>query len=520
MPRGRNARLGSRLLAAAAAGALTALALPRASLWVLGWLGPVPLFVALDESETGAEAAALGLAAGLAYHAVVLHWIYATCRFARMPPAAGVLALCALSGALALNWALIGWAGRSLARGLPRVLRPLIWAAVWTAVSYACARWTPRVGVDLLSYTQGPNLALLQAGSWGGPGLVGFLVLLVGASLAEAWRDAGAGEASGSAVAALSASLALTAGVWAHGTWVLLNRRPVPGPTARVEILQPAVDQYHKWDMAYVGEIMADFDGLEGLPHGKAPALTVWPETAVPSWTPRRQAAPAAARWAKTLGDEQLVGIIARPEGDSGPANAAQLVEPDGRVSGVYEKRVLVPYGEYVPFRNLIPRFVIDHWLMILDQFGDMSAGAPDQPLLPTALGPVGVTICYEAMFPRLARLDAARGARVIVNITNDGWYKETWGPYQHFAVNALRAIENRVFVIRSGNTGISAVIDPWGEVIAETSLGARTRLDAEVPLADPFPARSFYARHGDWLGAVCLALTLLLLLRRAAARS
>jgi apolipoprotein N-acyltransferase len=518
MPRGRNARL-VRLLAAAAGGALTALALPRASLWVLGWLGPVPLFAALNGAESDAEAAGLGFLGGFVFHAVVLHWIYTTCLFAKMPPAAGALALGLLSGVLGIDWALTGWAGRALSRGLPRAVRPLVWAAVWTALAFAAARWTPRLGVDLLSYTQGPNLALLQAGSWGGPGLVGFLVLLVSASLAEAWRDAQDGTPGGPAVPALSVSLALSAAVWAHGAWVLLNRRPVEGPTARVEVLQPAVDQYHKWDLAYVQEILSGFDGLEALPHGAKPALTVWPETSVPRITPRRDAAPEAARWAKTLGDEQLAGIIAGPEGGRGPANAAQLVDPDGRVSGVYEKRILVPYGEYVPFRNLIPRFVIDHWLQVLDQFGDMSAGAPDQPPLSTALGPTGVTICYEAMFPRLSRLDAKNGARVLINITNDGWYKDTWGPYQHFAVNALRAIENRVWVIRSGNTGISAVIDPYGEVVGETQLGARTRLDAEIPMTDAFPERSFYARHGDWLGWACLGLTVLLLLRLAAYR-
>ena len=108
-------------------------------------------------------------------------------------------------------------------------------------------------------------------------------------------------------------------------------------------------------------------------------------------------------------------------------------------------------------------------------------------------------------MFPRLARADAERGARFVVNVTNDGWYKDTWGPYQHFQANVYRAIENRVTVLRSGNTGISGVIDPWGVVTARLDLNERGRLDAEVPLADPFPGRSFYARHGDWFGALCL---------------
>jgi len=94
-----------------------------------------------------------------------------------------------------------------------------------------------------------------------------------------------------------------------------------------------------------------------------------------------------------------------------------------------------------------------------------------------------------------------------LANITNDGWYKETWGPYQHFYVNVFRAIENRVYVLRAANTGISAVIDPWGRVITSLPLNVRGRLDAKIPLKDPFPLRSFYARHGDWFGFLCLIL-------------
>jgi apolipoprotein N-acyltransferase len=244
--------------------------------------------------------------------------------------------------------------------------------------------------------------------------------------------------------------------------------------------------------------------------------LVVWPETSIPRWTPRGEAVPEAARWAKAQGATHLVGIVSK----EGPANAVQLVGPDGTVKGFYAKRELVPFGEYVPFRALFPRFVIDRWLTILDNFGDMSAGPKDPPLLSTPFGATAVTICYEATFPRWARRDAARGARLLVNVTNDGWYKDTWAPSEHMTMNVFRAIENRVTEIRSGNTGISAVVDPWGVVTASLPLGARGRLDADVPLGDPFPARSFYTRHGDWLGTLCLLLAALACLRRASVRA
>jgi apolipoprotein N-acyltransferase len=515
MPRGRSAQLSA---AAAAGAALVALALPRAGFWPFGWFALGPLFFAANSASTRRGAAAAGFWAGFAYHAVVLHWIFATCRFARIPVPVALLAWAALAGALALNWALVALLGRWLSETGSRVLRPWTWALAWTAVAAASGWWTPRLAVDVLAYTQWPNLGLIQAGAWGGPYLVGFALVLVNSALAEAWLDARAG-ASGPALAPLSLGLALAAALWAHGETLLLHRPTDPGTTARVEILQPAIDQYRKFDDRFVEEILDGYEELLARPSDRAPALVVWPETSLPIWLKRTTAAPPAARWAARQGAEHLVGIVASGEGFPGPANAVQLVEPNGVVAGVYVKRELVPFGEYVPLRSLVPRFVVENWLAFLDAMGDLQAGAPEQPLLATAFGATSVTICYEAMFPRWARRDAARGARLLVNVTNDGWYKDTWGPYQHFEANVFRAIENRITVIRSGNTGISAVIDPWGVVTAKLDLNERGRLDADVPLSDPFPARSLYARRGDWLGALCLLLTLALGARRALIR-
>ena len=505
MPRGRLGQLSAAALGAA----LAALALPPYAFWPLGWFGLAPLFLAAGACERRRDAALIGLAAGLAYHAVVLNWIYSTCLFARIPALVAGLVWLALSAFLGLNWALAAFLGRWLSGSTPRALRPWLWALVWTAVAAASGRWTPRIAVDLPAYTQSPNLAFLQSLSWGGPHLLGFVLALFNAALAEAWLDSKTSK-WGAAAWPLSAAVLLAAGVWAHGLSVLAGRPADPGAAARVEILQPCVDQYQKWDQAFVDGILADLDALLAAPRAVRPALVVWPETCIPRWVSRGTAAVEGARWAKALGAAQLVGIIARPEGGAGPANGVQLVAPDGEVAGFYAKRELVPFGEYVPFRGLIPRYVTSNWLAVLDQLGDMSPGAADQPFFSTPFGPLAVTICYEAMFPRWSRRDAARGASVLVNVTNDGWYKDTWGPYQHFGANVMRAIETRTTVIRSGNTGISAVIDPYGVVTAKLDLNIRGRLDADVPLRDAFPGRSFYARHDDWFGALCVALLVL----------
>ncbi len=507
MPRGRLASL----ILAAFGGALAALGLPSLGLWVFAWFGLVAMIVAANAAPTARRAALFGFGAGFAYHAVALHWMYATCRFAQVPAVASALAVIALSAILGASWAAVAALARHLSEGFPRAARPWLWALCWTAVASAASRFTPRFGVDLLGYTQWPNLGLLQAGSWGGPHLLDFVLLFFNAALAETWLDARERRA-------LVVASALAAGVWAHGAAVLAARPQSRGPSARVEILQPRVDQYHKWDDSWIQEILAGYDELLARPRPAPPALVVWPETAIPRWSRRGEPVPEAARWAVKLGAPQLVGIIAAADRDGGPANAVQLIAPDGKIDGSYAKRQLVPFGEFVPLRRFVPRFVVDRWLMILDNLGDLEAGSPRQPLLETAWGPTAVTICYEAIFPRWPRFDAARGARLLVNITNDAWYLDTWGPRQHYRVNRFRAIENRLSVIRAGNNGVSAVIDPWGVTTAELGLNARGRLDAEVPLVDAFPARSFYSRHGDWLGALCLLLVLLAALRRGPA--
>jgi apolipoprotein N-acyltransferase len=213
---------------------------------------------------------------------------------------------------------------------------------------------------------------------------------------------------------------------------------------------------------------------------------------------------PLVSDWARKLGAPQIVGVVS--QGLDGLRRcSALLVGADGRVAGTYHKRQLVPFGEWVPFK-----FLADH-IGILNQMGDLVPGAARQDLLRTPLGTTAVGICYEATFPRWNRADAERGAVAVINVTNDGWYKDTWGPHLHFGSNFFRAIENRVSVVRCGNTGISGVIDPWGFVTASLALNERGRLDAEVPLEDPFPRRSPYGRFGDWFGACCSALVLAL---------
>ena len=385
-------------------------------------------------------------------------------------------------------------------RSLPAAAWPWACAALWTAEEFFCDRFLTYGGALPLEYTQWRFLPLIQPISVMGPHALGFLIVLINALLARAGESARSVEDPASRIRAAAAPVAIAGGLvlawWGLGACMLGSRRP-PAALKRVAILQPNVDQYRKWDESFAGEIRSRIGSQIRQAAKGEPDLILWPESSVPGWLDGEN-----QRWLSTLLKQarayQLVGVIGGTP--RAPSNAAELFDPRGQSAGEYRKRQLVPFGEFVPVRPVAARFI-----GLLDQFGDLEAGASVQPPMSSALGRLGATICFEAVFPNWDRLNASAGAQVLVNLTNDGWYKDTWGPHQHFYVNVFRAVENRLPVLRSANTGISGVIDPYGRVLARLDLGETGVLSAQIPI-DVFPAGSFYARHGDWFGWLNLA--------------
>jgi len=190
--------------------------------------------------------------------------------------------------------------------------------------------------------------------------------------------------------------------------------------------------------------------------------------------------------------------------GDYDYYNAAMLVDSMGVLNAQppYRKSYLVPIVERVPFVN--PR-----WFKGLKYFGGYGRGQNTKPFA-VSFGKIGVLICYESIFPQRSREFRRQGANLIVNITNDAWFGKSLAPYQHEAHLALRAIENRVGIVRAANTGISAYIDPLGRIQGETQLEVA---DSRVYNAQTTNVMTLYARIGDWLGTLALLATIVALL-------
>jgi apolipoprotein N-acyltransferase len=185
----------------------------------------------------------------------------------------------------------------------------------------------------------------------------------------------------------------------------------------------------------------------------------------------------------------------------------AKLLTPRGDLTARYHKIQLVPFGEFVPLQPLFTlggRFAAK----VVQEVSDFTHG--EEPVVAEVDGHlVGGYICYEAIFPSLVRRFAAEGAQLLINITNDAWYGTTSAPHQHLAMAAFRAVENRRYMVRAANTGITAVVDPRGRILESTALFAQTVLVRDVPF---IAERSFYTRHGDVFARSCLAVALALL--------
>ncbi len=497
---------------AAASGLVLGAAFLPLPLGGLAWIAFVPLLAALERRLAAGGGAAsgfrLGYVAGLAFFLTGTHWIALLSDVATTVHWIKYLGWLLAGGYLALYWGLAVALAAFLARRSGLAAR---WTFVPAMLLVEELRGSGELGFPWFQpgYTQHalPSLALA---AWGSVTLVTAWVLLVNAAV----RAAGE-RRSVARLALLVALLVLpfvprafvrgpvATGAGAPGTFVALVQGNVPG-----EI---------KWSGTHQDEILASFLALSdtaaarrGL-DGRPPALVVWPETATGSYLRKQlEQSIAVARWTASHGIAIFTGFADYTYGADGKPlawNAAGLWGVDGTPSGqVYAKRHLVPFGERMPFQWLVPAI------------GKLDLGQAEWTpgtrgvVFPSAAGPFSCLVCFESIFPDLARADVRAGARMLVVVTNDEWFGDSAALYQHADMSPFRAVENDVPLLRCANTGITEVIGPDGRIVARLPAWKAAVLTASVPPAGP---PTPYGRFGDWPGAFALVSALLLTLRR-----
>ena len=280
------------------------------------------------------------------------------------------------------------------------------------------------------------------------------------------------------------------------------------GQRMRVGVVQGNFQQELKWEEDMREETLRTYLSLTDTAVQKGAQLVVWPETAVPSFY---QAEPELIERLRQFASDRDIHLIFGSPGYEIAGreillyNRVYHLPPDGSEE-FYDKIMLVPFGEYVPLAGLLP--FVDRMVPGEGEFARGTWGVPFKTPVPS-----GALICYEISIPSLGRREVRDGSLMLINVTNDAWFGRSWGPYQHLAVSAVRAMENRVPILRAANTGISAIIDSSGRIVKSIPLEERGVVVTDI---DTERGQTFYTRYGDWiviLSAAVISVYILVLL-------
>lgn len=495
--------------AAVLSAALFALAFPPFGLRPLAFVCLVPLLLALRSGGTGRALAVAWLWAVLAAWAIAPSFPGSIARYAQRPAwvgwAAGTLLFTAMAAVYYMAFAPVH---RLLGRR-PHAATPLLVAAAWATAELGRGRLftgTPFfIGNPwgLMGYTHASG-PLAQIASATGVYGIGFVLVAVnagGAELLAAWRRGPRRRR----VALRGAAWALLPALAAAGAGAaVLARAPdrLPGAgSVEVAVVQGDVSVERTWRSEYYGRHLDVYLRLtrEALRRGE-PRSVVWPEGSLNFFLEVEPSYLATIAAVLREGDVELLAGGPSADGDRSPPyyNSVFLVSPAGALRGRYDKQYLVPFSEYSPLASA------DLVRRAFEGARRFSHGGPAR-LLDTRFGRAGILVCNEAMLPEVAGARVGEGAEVLVSPSNDGWIEGRGFAEHMFAVVALRAIEQRRFLIRASTSGPSAVVDPWGRVTARTEPFSRAVLRGRV---EPRRARSAYGRLGDVFGGTCALVT------------
>ena len=371
--------------------------------------------------------------------------------------------------------------------GLAVMLANLLWSDGWgriaaLAASFGLIEWIRSFILtgfpwNAIGYGLMPIPLMMQTSNL--IGIFGMSMVAVFVFSSPALLGTKKGMLPGLSIAALLMAVHL-----GYGAYRLQQPLPPVEGDMTVRIVQPGIDQSRKMLNADRAEIFKEHLRLSALPPSagqKRPDIIVWPETSVPFIL--TQNPDALEEIANTLEDGQilLTGAVRMEDAGAGHApryyNSVYAIDSQGQIIGATDKVHLVPFGEYVPFEDVLRHFGITN---IISLPGGFSPAATRNPITLPSGKKLHSFICYEIIFPGEVPADIA-SSTAIVNVTNDGWFGDTPGPYQHFQQARLRAVETGVPVIRAANTGISAIIDPLGRIVAGLDYGQKGIIDSTL---------------------------------------
>lgn len=487
-------------------GILLALAFPIPDIHAAAWFGLVPLLYSLS-GKGPSEGFREGFAAGLVFYLASIWWVINTMyHYGGLPVSVSIGLLVALSAYLALYFAGFGlvfcFVGKRLGFAAALLSAPVVWVSLELLRNYMISGFP----WNLLGYSQHASLPIIQFADITGVYGVSALVVLVNAGIAAIFFLLFKKERpSPLSLAVPALAVAALASAFVYGSY-RLDHLPKPSGSLKAALVQGNIEQFHKWDPAFQDEVFDTYRRLTAQAAKERPGIIIWPETATPFYFQDREMNPELLQEAKASGTYLLTGspTLLDNGGKYMEYNSAYLLTPEGTEAGRYDKMHLVPFGEYVPLKKLLP-FVS----RMVTSIGDFGHGTRYK-VLDTGHGTFGTAICFEVIFPELVRHFALNGADFLVTITNDAWFGNSAAPYQHFDMAVFRAVENRRALLRVANTGITGIILPSGQVASRTGLFREAVLTGEIPLVK---AKTFYTLHGDVFAYACAVVSFIMLM-------
>ena len=484
-------------------GILLALSFPDFDLEFLAWFAFVPLFYSIERKGIS-HAFILGFLTGFASFLGILYWIIvAVHTYGNVHLIPSVLILLLLVGYLSLFIGAFAFLYRfiQLRLGLQIVLlAPLL----WVSLEYLRSFFLTGFPWASLAYSQYINLPFIQMAEITGIYGLSFVILLVNITLYTAlhmWPK----KTFPLKEVAITVFLLLGFLVYGYLRMGAVDQQTIQNPPLKIGLVQGNIDQSIKWDQSFQKETMKIYERLSLKVADKKPDLIIWPETATPFFfQDEKEFQPMVMDIPKKTDAFLLFGTPSYKieRGKVHHYNSALLISPRGEVIGKYDKIHLVPYGEYVPLGEYI-------------SLGSLGEGIgnfkPGKKIFNFTLpqGKFGVLICFEIIFPDLCRKFVKEGANFLVTITNDAWFGRTSAPRQHLTMAPFRAIENRVFIARAANTGITALIDPVGRIVKQGGLFTEEAIYGTISLSRD---KTFYTMYGDVFAWVCSALGLVMI--------
>ncbi|GHT08430.1 apolipoprotein N-acyltransferase [Endomicrobiia bacterium] len=475
---------------------------PKINLFFLAWVAFIPLIFVITRSGLK-DSFFYGLISGFVFNAAGLYWLIPMLKFNTGSYVQAVTAACTLWIYLALYWGIwclyFNFSQNILSNTLKNYLYSntliiLFGSCIWVLLEYIRTYFLTGFPWMLIGYSQFKFTEIIQIAEFTGVYGVSFLIIFCNLCF-YFWISTQKGNKY------LYTALVLTVAISIFGAVRAYKFRFFGDQEFTVSIVQPNVDQDKKWDQFYKSDILSNLKEYAFKIAENKTDLIIWPETVLPGSIPEdKQSYESIKYMVKTAGGFNIIGSAYNNDFNA----ALAFTESDGEYKAVHKKNHLVPFGEYIPFRNLFSRF-----FGILNQMGDSKKGQ-DTNVFDNGKIYAGAVICSENFFPDISRNFILSGAKVLTNHTNDAWFFNTAAPHQHFIMNIFRAVENRKAVIVSANSGISGIIEASG-VIAEKTASSESIILTGKFLQNNF--KTFYTKYGDLFVNMCAGLLLALVL-------